>query len=91
MTAGGTGASGAINGKKVGAFNSLQFTKKINQLKKRSGGKGKRENRYEAMFNADERALVDDIITIGNLRRPDPSVDLGCGPSGAAISDLKDV
>lgn len=79
------GASGAIDGKKIDFFNAAQFTKKINQLKGRSGGKGKRENRYEAMFNADERALFDDIITIGNLRRPDPRVPQGSGPSAMAI------
>lgn len=82
--------TGAIDGKAVEAFNVASFEKTFNPLKARraSKKKGDKRTRFEAIFNPDEQALINDIIAIGKLRRPDKAVPQGGGPSGASMDDL---
>ena len=82
--------SGSVEGKKIDYFDSKAFARKLKPLKERSAGKGQKGNRFEAIFNKDEQSLINDLIAIGDLRRPDPRVAQGSGPSGAAIQDLQD-
>jgi len=49
----------------------------------------KQTKKYNELFNADERELIDDIIEISRLRVPNRSVAQGSGPSGFAIQQAK--
>lgn len=56
----------------------------------RNALKGLKETKkYNELFNADERELIDDIIEISRLRIPNRSVAQGSGPSGFAIQEAK--
>ena len=60
-------------------FSAVKFRDQINVLKQ--------SKKYNALFNGDEKRLIDDIIEIGELRAPIESVPQGSGPSGGAIQE----
>lgn len=45
--------------------------------------------KYAELFNADERALIDDIVEIGRLRVPPSLVQQGAGPTEVAVDRLR--
>lgn len=63
-------------------FSSAKFKDTFQNL--RSSGK------FSALFDADEAALIDDIIEIGNLRISPPLVAQGEGPTAYAVNKLHD-
>lgn len=81
--------SGAQDGQRIESFNSKAFERVFKPLKISKASKEKgAPTKYEAIFNESERALIDDIIAIGELRRPRKAVALGSGPTGLAVMDL---
>ena len=70
----------STQGKREGGqvvFNSRMF---------RNAFKNMRTNKkFDALFNSDEQALIDDIAEIGWLRIPQSNVQQGSGPSGFSI------
>jgi len=88
--------SGAQRGDATGAvvsqFNGRAFENYFKPLRTRSASKkkGDKETRFDSMFSPDERELIDDIIEISRLRRPNPSNPQGSGPSGFQLKRVVD-
>lgn len=75
-----TGTMGKTEGgQKV--FNVRLFKNALQRLQK--------SKKYEALFNKDERKLIDDIIEIGNLRIPVSGTQTGKGPTELAVSEAR--
>lgn len=49
----------------------------------------RKTKKFDALFNADEQALIDDIIEIGRLRVPPSLVQQGKGPTELAVEKLR--
>ena len=62
-------------------WNARSFKNAFNNIRK--------TKKYEALFNADERALIDDISEIGRLRVPPSLVQQGKGPTEVAVDQLR--
>lgn len=63
------------------AFNARLFKNQVDKLK--------RTGRFDLLFNSQERAFIDDLIELGNLRVPVSSVATGKGPSAVAIDEAQ--
>lgn len=78
---------GTSTGETISQFNGKAFENVFAPLRGRrsSTKKGDKETQFEAMFEPHERELINDIIDIARLRRPNPSNPQGSGPSGFAV------
>ena len=75
-------ARGAKTEGGIESFNSNAFKKVFEPLKNSKASKGRNaETKFEAMFSPEEQSLINDIIDIGELRKPTKSVFAGEGPS----------
>ncbi len=64
-----------------GVFNVRLFRNELDKLKK--------SQKWDELFNKEERKLISDIIEIGNLRLPVSSVSQGKGPTELAVSEAR--
>lgn len=79
-------AQGAKGEGGIPTFNGRQFARRFQQLRTTKAGRGKNApTKYDALFSPEERAIIDDVIELSDLRRPNKAVPLGSGPSGLAI------
>jgi len=83
--------TGKVNGdpKTTSLFNVARFKKPFEIMKNKSE-KGVAGNRYENLFTADERDLIDKIIKTGEYRKVDTMVDMGYGVSSGVVDKLAD-
>lgn len=81
-----TKAMGAPGEGGIPTFKADAFAKTFQPLKSMKAGKGANApSRFDVMFSAEEKALINDLIQIGNLRRPLTAVPKGSGPSGFSV------